>query len=510
MTGAAAGMAFLAGAAFGPWAVVAVACGFLLLRLADADCHHVYRAAALVAIAALVGAWRGQDSRTSSTASIPPPPWIDAADAVRGTIASDPTSDGRWQRFIVEATASQSDGAWIPARGRLCVMTPAQPVAGQADSVWLVGTTRAVEDLAVQSRTITRARGCVGDLFATAWQIDRTGRGWRRVMADARVALSASLRHAASGDAGALLSGLVTGDDHALSARRSQAFNRTGTTHITAVSGSNVAFVAGAIGAVGGIGGRRRRLWPIVILVGVWSYAILVGLEPPVARAAVVATGAMVAGHFGRRADLVTLVILAGAMLVAINPPVLWSLSFQLSFAASLALSAVLPYLHPVGPSGWLRAGLTVAVVAQMATLPVSLSQFENLSLVSVPANLLIGPLVAVAFPVAAVAAPIGLISPLLGDAITTPAAYIARVIFVVVDTLGGSQNSVAAIGTVPRLAELAVLAGALSAVIAGSAEGRQWVHRMRRVWPAKDMAIGVTAVVIGLLVVALLGIARR
>ena len=491
MTGAIAGLAFLAGAAFGPWAAVIVAGVMTLARLADADRHRLPWAVTVVVLAAMTGAWRGHEDRPATVMLEPIPPWIDSADAVRGVIVTAPTNNGRWQNFAVQLTKSRGNSGWAPASGRVCVISGVVPDAGLGDVVWLSGAMTPSADLTTRYRAVSHAQGCIANLFAAAWNVERTGRGWRRVVADARSELSRRLLHAAPGDAGALLSGLVTGDDHALSTRRNRSFLRTGTTHITAVSGSNLALIAGTAATIGSLGGwRRRLLWQVTTVGGVWSYALIVGLEPPVARAALVATGVVVAFRLGRRPDLVSLVIIAGAALVAVDPSVLWALSFQLSFAASLALGAVLPHLHAEGIIGWLRASLTVAVVAQMATLPIQVSYWGTFSLVSVPANMMIGPLVVVAFPLAAIAATVGLVSPLIGDAIAAPAAYLAHAIFFVVDALGGSDQSVAAIGAVPRLVGGSIYGAALLVVIAVSSEGRQWVRRMNHAGMTRDTLI--------------------
>ncbi len=480
MTGAIAGLAFLAGAAFGPCAAVVVAGVMALVRLADADRHHLPWAVTVVVVAAISGAWRAHDSQPATVMLEPIPSWIDSTDAVRGTIVTAPTNNGRWQNFAVQLSESRGKGGWAQASGRVCVISGVVPVAGLSDVVWLTGAVTARADLTARYRAVSEAQGCIANLFAAAWNIEQTGRGWRRVVSDVRTELGRSLLHAAPGDAGALLSGLVTGDDHALSTRRNLSFVRTGTTHITAVSGSNLALIAGAAATIGSVGGwRRRLLWQATTLGGIWSYALLVGLEPPVARAALVATGVMVALRLGRRPDLLTLVMLAGAALVSVDPSVLWALSFQLSFAASLALSAVLPHLHPAGIRGWLGSGLTVAAVAQLATLPVQLSYWGTLSWVSVPANILIGPLVAVAFPVAAIAGLLGLVSPLVGDMVAAPAAYLAGAIFYIVAGLGESDWSIATVGTVPSLAGAAITGGVLLAIVLVSAEGRQWGRRM-------------------------------
>ena len=106
----------------------------------------------------------------------------------------------------------------------------------------------------------------------------------QRAVADLRTRLGTVLRRSAPGDAGVLLSGLVTGDDDGFSPERKNAFIRTGTTHLTAVSGSNLALVAGILATVGSATiGRHRASWQFVTILGIWAYALR--LRNPVAVA---------------------------------------------------------------------------------------------------------------------------------------------------------------------------------------------------------------------------------
>ena len=77
----------------------------------------------------------------------------------------------------------------------------------------------------------------------------------------------------------ALVTGILLGDDNAMSAELKDAFSATGTSHIFAISGFNIAIVAGLFyAAATGLFGRRHGLW--VALLGVAAYTLLVGANP--------------------------------------------------------------------------------------------------------------------------------------------------------------------------------------------------------------------------------------
>jgi competence protein ComEC len=210
-----------------------------------------------------------------------------------------------------------------------------------------------------------------------------------RMLADARARLGAVLRSAAPGDSGVLLTGLVTGDDAGFSPARERAFMQTGTTHLTAVSGSNLALVAGILATAGAMTvGRYRLVWQALTLIGIWSYAFLSGAQAPAVRAAIVASAAVLAFRFGRRPDFPTLIVLAAGGLALLDPGHVEALGFRLSVAASLALAVVLPGMVQTGRFRAVPSALAGVVAAQLATLPLLLPVFGTISLLSVPANL--------------------------------------------------------------------------------------------------------------------------
>ena len=475
MTGIAIGVSFLTGAALGWWAGLLAAVAGVVVVAGGGGRRLVVPTA--VAIAALtLGAWRG----------VPPPdprapPWVDQASAVRGRVAT-ATSNGRGQQIRIEVDAARlrAIGTWIDAAGCLRASLPLRPTVRPGDRVLLAGAIEPVGDQRSAFRSYLRSQGCGGAMVAGAAVVLERGTGWRSAFAAARADVTETLARAAPGDAGALLAGLVTGDDATLSPARQEAFLRTGTTHLTAVSGSNIALVLAIFATLGASSGWRRRLiWQVVTIGAVWGYAGLVGLQPPATRAAVVAMAAVLASRTGRRADYVTLVVLAGAALVAVEPADLWTLSFQLSFASSLALAAVLPALRPVGPVGWIGAALLATMVAQVATIPTALPAFRTLSLVSVAANLVVGPLVEVLFPLAALVGVVGLVAPTAAEALAVPARLAATAVFWVTDGLAGVPLAVIDLpflgGRLPRFGLGAVAA---IAVTVASRDGRRWIGR--------------------------------
>lgn len=196
-----------------------------------------------------------------------------------------------------------------------------------------------------------------------------------------------------------LLAGVLLGLDRGIPGEIMESFRRTGTSHIIAISGFNIAILAGFLGKLlSGLG--KRRAWPIIVTV-LFFYAFLVGAEPPVLRAAVMGSLYVLAEAVGREAFSLNSLAFAAMVMSAANPEVLWDPGFQLSFAATLGLILLVPPAEEWVkkrfhlPKRWeniLKETILVTGAAQIATLPLTVSHFNLLSIVSPIANFLVIP----------------------------------------------------------------------------------------------------------------------
>ena len=198
-----------------------------------------------------------------------------------------------------------------------------------------------------------------------------------------------------------LLAGILLGDDNGLPANLQQAYKNTGTAHIIAISGFNIAIIAGLfVGLFSRLLGRRKGAFAAVA--GILLYTVLVGATASVVRAAIMGGLAILAQQMGRRQNGINTLSFTAAVMAVINPQVLWDVGFQLSFAATLGL---ILYAQPfedwavrlisrfASPekakkvAGPISAYLLFTLAAQLTTLPVMAYQFGRVSLIAVVAN---------------------------------------------------------------------------------------------------------------------------
>lgn len=204
----------------------------------------------------------------------------------------------------------------------------------------------------------------------------------------------------------ALLSGILLGVESGIPADIKDAFSLTGTSHIVAISGFNIAILAGLFSALANrlLGVNRGAL---VAIIGIAIYTLLVGAGASVVRAAIMGSLTIVGQRLGRQGAGLNLLAAAVLGMTLLNPLTLWDVGFQLSVAATLGLML---YAEPFQQAfrHWLLrfASPTTAnrianvvgesflltLAAQITTLPLILYYFRSLSLIALVANMVILP----------------------------------------------------------------------------------------------------------------------
>ncbi len=226
-----------------------------------------------------------------------------------------------------------------------------------------------------------------------------------------------------------LLAGILLGREQGISPELQEAFRQTGTSHIIAISGFNMAILAGLFS---GIFTRLfgRRWGTLTAVVGISFYTILVGGSAAVVRAAIMGAVGVMGGMFGRRQNGLNSLGLAGLGMMLLDPNVLWDIGFQLSIAATLGLVLYAQPLEErmvelatrwmseeqaqklVGP---LCEFFLFSLAAQVMTIPIIAYHFDQLSWISLLANPLVLPVQSLVMILGGLALLVGLILPGLG-----------------------------------------------------------------------------------------------
>ncbi|MFJ5992769.1 DNA internalization-related competence protein ComEC/Rec2 [Lentzea sp. NPDC092896] len=218
-----------------------------------------------------------------------------------------------------------------------------------------------------------------------------------------------------------LLPALVVGDTEQMVPRIVDEFRTAGLSHLLAVSGANLAIICGAVYLLTRrLGPRPAALSALAALVG---FVVLAGPEPSVLRAAVMGAVALVGLVLGRQRSAVPSLATAVLVLVLHDPALGGDPGFALSVVATAALVLVAPRwaraLKRRGVPNGLAEAIVVPMAASLATAPLVAGLSGQVSLVSVVANLVAGPVVAPATVLGVLAAAVAPLSPWAAEVIT-------------------------------------------------------------------------------------------
>lgn len=380
----------------------------------------VLRLACVLLFAASLGAVRASASLVVP-AALPAP---GTSLQLRGVVDAEPDMRDRTVQLTVRLEEQRLRGRWLNARGKVLVQTTrlqASPhygdrllLSGQLSLPGPPGTPGAPSfDYAAYLHRL----GIGAVMTFPAIQVIQTEQG--NPLMQSLIAV----REYVEAEAGALLPepqasllrACLIGTRSATFADLTPEFVDTGMVHIIATSGFKVTIVAATLMLLWTpLLGRRRAAIPC--LLGIAGYVVLTGVTPAGVRASLMWAGTMTAMMAGRRSASGQALALSAAILTGVDPPVLFDSGFQLSAAATAGLLVFGPMLHPW--LGWLPRwaaepiGATIA--AQLATIPILMIGFQQLSLVSPLANLLCLPVLPAIMILGAVAMAVSAISPIL------------------------------------------------------------------------------------------------
>lgn len=261
-----------------------------------------------------------------------------------------------------------------------------------------------------------------------------------------------------------LFAGILFGVDTGLPKRLQDAFKNTGTAHIIAISGFNIAIIAGLFFSIFRWILKNDRWGAVLAVIFIFLYAFLVGADPAVMRAAVMGSLSLFAKQVGRRNTGINTLAVVAMVMAFINPLILWDVGFQLSFFATLGL---ILYAEPFSALtarllekltgqennvlvNILNENVILTLAAQVMTIPLMAYYFQRISLISFIANPFILPVQPAVMIVGGLAAFTSLILYPLGQFIAWIAWAFAGYTIRVVEFFDDIPNGVIVLGDVP------------------------------------------------------------
>lgn len=234
-----------------------------------------------------------------------------------------------------------------------------------------------------------------------------------------------------TGDELATVGALTLGYKEDLDPALKQHFQASGAAHVLAVSGLHTGIIYALLMMFLTLGGRIRPMYEnqigrciisLIIIAAMWSYAWLTGLTPSVVRAVVMVTIFETGRMFYRYGISINSIAAAAVLILLARPLDLWSVGFQLSFTATVAIVVLAKecerYIHRSKwkrKSGrivsWIIGTLIISIAAQLGTIALTMYYFGYVSTYFLLTNLIV-------LPIAILLVPCGLVSLLLGSSV--------------------------------------------------------------------------------------------
>ena len=428
-----------------PAAAFFLLCAASLVAVAGALLARRHAGVALLVFIILLGMWRGGNAAAVDASDewrgVPDSPTVVT---VEGELLTDPAPSNFNTRLRLDVVAATADGQRTEAFFKVDVYADRLVDAfGSGNSRRPVNGFRYGDRYVVTGR-FDPSQGTdelVAGRVAASTVIlvgDDAGNAVRRWLASARQSIAASIERSASGAGADLGVALTTGLRGSLDKQIVDNFRAAGTAHVLAISGLHIALVGGLALGVGAFAlGRRRQLYLLLPLAAVWSYAALAGFSPSVTRAAIMASAYLLARAMGRQRSALPAIGLAAGLMVAVDPNILGSVSFQLSFAAVAGIALLATPLHDLFHRGIenatrtdsrsnavinpLVAMVAMSIAAAIATAPLVAFYFGRVPTWSVPATTFVLPVLPLTVVLGAMTGLAGLVDEQLGVVIGWP-----------------------------------------------------------------------------------------
>ncbi|MBN2304902.1 MAG: ComEC/Rec2 family competence protein [Anaerolineae bacterium] len=350
-----------------------------------------------------------------------------------GLIAQDADVRDKHVNLHIEVESLQDGDTYNPAQGRILIQAPRYGEYSYGDRVRVSGQLLTPPEFDDFSYRDYLARRGIHAMIPNA-QVDilehDQGQPWYAAMYKLKERAQQTIDRLLPSPQAPLLSGILLGVESSISDDVREAFNRTGTSHVIAISGANIIVVIGVLMKLLEPGlGKRRAGW--VTMIGVGVYTLFVGADPAVVRAAIMGGLAVMASQLGRKTYGLTSLAFAIWLMTAWNPLTLWDVGFQLSIAATAGLILFgdiftrwlekllrLVFAQDTARkvTQWLSEPIAVSLAAQITTTPLILVYFGRLSAISLLANILIVPVQSYIMTVGWLAVLVGMIWSTLGE----------------------------------------------------------------------------------------------
>ena len=186
------------------------------------------------------------------------------------------------------------------------------------------------------------------------------------------------------------INSIMLGQKDDLSQNEKLMFTRTGTSHIIAISGFHTGILSGVIIF---IMGKINKIYKLVSLsIIMFLYSTMVGNSPSIIRSIIFMILLYLSFFLDRKIDKISTLSFVGILFVINNPYIIYNVSFQLSFLATLSIIYFYDYIN----NKLNIKIISLTLSANILTIPIIYYNFKGIPLASIFSNIIIVPFVGI------------------------------------------------------------------------------------------------------------------
>lgn len=186
------------------------------------------------------------------------------------------------------------------------------------------------------------------------------------------------------------INSILLGQKENLSQEEKDVFQRSGTSHIIAISGLHTGILCTIISFF--IRGINKFYKLLILFIIMNFYMMMIGVSPSIIRAIYFVIILYLAVFLDKKRDGISTLSLVGIFLVINNPYIIYNVSFQLSFLATLSIIYFYGYIKNI-----LKINLiSLTIAANILTIPVIYYNFKGISIISIISNIIVVPFIGI------------------------------------------------------------------------------------------------------------------
>ncbi|MBO7310477.1 MAG: ComEC/Rec2 family competence protein [Clostridia bacterium] len=285
--------------------------------------------------------------------------------------------------------------------------------------------------------------------------------GLRVIMHDIKQGLNNHVNDLFGEQSGAVVNGFLLGDTTDIPTDVIRDFRRSGVSHLLAVSGLHISILLGALDLLLKKLYVHKNIRIVVVTVMSFAFLALVGFSMSAVRCVFMLWIAYIIFMISEEADPPTTLFVAVTLILIILPYSVYSLGFWMSFLATLGLVTVYPVFENVIPKTKHRSKLisrffkigrsailicAMTIISNMFLLPIQWKFFREISVVSIPSNLILSPITSL-YLIISVITLITSSIPVIGDILVIIVQFLSGVIVWITNKLSSFDFATVSLG---------------------------------------------------------------